>query len=147
MLRWLIVWLFALCLFGATMAAADQIPNCKTPAPHDGRAESAAVTFSVLSADGTPTDKDTVWQPLGGTVSFSLTGDGLTDKPPIVCFAYHGGGFQPSPRVWLQSNETATNTLVYNATVPSKLAAPRSTSSNSSPRRGPASSPCRGRSG
>jgi hypothetical protein len=32
--------------------------------------------------------------------------------------------FQPSPRVWLQSNDTATNTLVYNATVPSKLAGP-----------------------
>jgi len=124
MLRGLIVWLFALCLFGAATAAADQTPNCTTPAPHDGRAESAAVTFSVLGTDGTPAGKDTVWQPLGGTVGFSLKGNGLADKPPIICFAYHGGAFQPSLRVWLQSNDTATNTLVYNATVPSKLAGP-----------------------
>jgi Fibronectin type III domain len=124
MLRGLIVRLFALCLFGAATAAADQTPNCTTPAPHDGRAESAAVTFSVLGIDGTPAGKDTVWQPLGGTVGFSLKGNGLADKPPIVCFAYHGGAFQPSPRVWLQSNDTAANTLVYNATVPSKLAGP-----------------------
>jgi hypothetical protein len=124
MLRGLIVWLLTLCLLGAATAAADQTPNCTTPAPHDGRAESAAVTFSVLGADGTPAGKDTVWTPLGGTVGFSLKGNGLADKPPIVCFAYHGGASQPSPRVWLQSNDTATNTLVYNATVPSKLALP-----------------------
>jgi hypothetical protein len=118
----LIVWLFAWCLFGAGTATADQTPNCTTLAPHDGRAESAAVTFSVLGADGTPAGKDTVWQPLGGTISFSLRGNGLADKPPIVCFAYHGGALQPSPRVWLQSNDTAANLLVYNATVPSSLA-------------------------
>src|SRR5271155_240748 len=123
MLRGLIVWLFALCLFGAATAAANQTPNCRTPAPHDGQAESAAVTFSVLDADGTPAGKNRVWQPLGGTVGFSLKGNGLADKPPIVCFEYHGGAFQPSPRVRLQS-DAATNTLVYNATVPSKLAGP-----------------------
>jgi hypothetical protein len=119
MLRGLIVRLFALCMFSAATAAADQTPNCIPPIPHDGRAESAAVTFSVLRADGTPAGQDTVWQPIGGTVGFSLKGNGLADKPPIVCFAYHGGAFQPSPRVWLQNNDTATNTLVYNATVPS----------------------------
>jgi hypothetical protein len=124
MLRGLIVWLFILCLFGAATAAADQSPNCLTPEPHDGRAESAAVTFSVLGVDGTPAGTDTVWQPLGGTISFSLKGSGLSDKPPIVCFAYHGGPFAPSPRVWLQSNDAATNTLVYNATVPPKLTGP-----------------------
>jgi hypothetical protein len=125
MLSGLIVWLFALGLFGTAMAAAaDQTPNCVTPTPHGGRAESSAVTFSVLGADGTPAGKDTVWQPRGGTVGFSLKGNGLADKPPIVCFAYHGGAFQPSPRVWLQSNDTATNTLVYNATVPSSLTLP-----------------------
>ena len=97
LLRGLIVWLFTLCLSGAATAAADQSPNCLTPAPHDGRAESAAVTFSVLGVDGTPAGTDTVWQPLGGTISFSLKGSGLSDKPPIVCFAYHGGPFAAQP--------------------------------------------------
>jgi hypothetical protein len=125
MLRRLIVWFVALCLFGVATAAADESPNCLTPVSHDGRAESAAVTFSVLGADGTPAGTNTVWQPLGGAISFSLKGSGLSNKPPIVCFAYHGSPFASSPCVWLHSNDTATNTLVYNATVPPKLTGPR----------------------
>ncbi len=124
MLRGVIVWLFAICLFGAATANADQNPNCATPVPHNGKAESASVTFSLLGIDGSPVGTDTVWQPLGGTVSFSLKGAAIADKPPIVCFAYHRGAFQASPRVWLQSNDTTNSTLTYDAVVPPKLAGP-----------------------
>lgn len=58
MLRGLIVWLSILCLFSAA-AAADQDPNCLTPVPHSGQAESAAITFSVLGSDGNPANADT----------------------------------------------------------------------------------------
>ena len=124
MLRGVIVWLFAICLFGAATANADQNPNCATPVPHNGKAEFASVTFSLLGIDGSPVGTDTVWQPLGGTVSFSLKGAAIADKPPIVCFAYHRGAFQASPRVRLQSNDTTNNTLTYDAVVPPKLAGP-----------------------
>jgi hypothetical protein len=123
-LRRVLISLLVMCLFRTAAAAADQTPNCTQPPTRDGRAESAAVTFAVLGADGAPVGKDTVWQPLGGTISFSLKGNGLADKLPIVCFAFHGGAFQSAARVWLQSNDTAVNTLVYNATLPSKQAGP-----------------------
>lgn len=120
MLFRLTIWLLALCLFGAPLAAAAEATSC-TSRPQSGRAESSALAFSMLDADGTPAGKNTVWQPLGGTVGFSLKGSDLVNRPPVVCFAYHGGAFVPSPRVWLQDTATATNTLIYNATVPSKL--------------------------
>lgn len=124
MLRASIVWLCALFLIGAATAAAAPAPNCTTPVPHDGRAESADVTFAELDANGTPVGNSVLWQPLGGTISFSLKGSGLADKPPIVCFAYHGGAYRASPRVWLQTGGSATDTLIYNATVPTKLTGP-----------------------
>ena len=84
MLRRLIFWLFASCPAGTATDAANRTPNCTSPTPHNGQAESAVVTFSVLDVDGAPAGNNTVWQPLGGTVSFSLYGNGLADKPPIA---------------------------------------------------------------
>jgi hypothetical protein len=94
----------------ATKTAAEPQPTCSDPVPPSFVAANPKVAVEI--------DPKTAWRPPGGTVAFTIKGNGVSlDGVKVdVCFGWNKQNFHRSPLVWL--TDFKTNEATYNAVVP-----------------------------
>jgi hypothetical protein len=106
-----------------SFATAHAAPLCASPSSPGEQAGSSAIAFTLVHADGTPIGSDTAWQPLGGTIRFTLRGAPLAQSgvSTQVCFRYAGQQFAAAMRVTLDNTNTADGSSSYSAVMPATL--------------------------